>query len=446
MHRLQNSIARHPIRTLSFLFVACVLVFLASIPLPRADGLLIGSDGILYYHYVHSLVIDGDLDFTNEYLYFEGLAGVPAQTPAGLPPNRMSIGMSIVWMPFFLLAHAVSWLLGFPTDGYSYVYQAAVCLGSMTCGFTGLLVTYRICLEFADEITSLMAVVLIWMASNVIYYMVVEPSMSHMASLGVIGVFLGWWRLRKDRTSSIYWVVLGALSGLATLIRPQNALFLVLPMTQWLTTCGALWRSGNRRQLIPHLGRWALLVTTGMLVFSVQLWAWWTVYGSIGESGYMYGPQQNFYWLDPKILQVLFSLHHGLFTWHPIYLIGSLGLFWILQADRRYALSLILALALQVYLVAAWRVWWQADAFGGRMFIASAPIFALGLTQVVRRIRQTKGRLWIIIPAVVLLLWNLAFMVQYRFGFIPMGSPITLAQLTWEKLNLPFQILSRLRH
>jgi hypothetical protein len=442
IQQLTTSIARWPIAILGLLFVACVLLFLLTIPLPRVDNLLIGSDGILYYHYVHSLVIDGDLDFTNEYLYFDGPDAVPGPTPAGLPPNRMSIGVGIVWLPFFLLAHASAWLFGLPADGYSYLYQAAVCLGSMVYGFIGLLMIYRLCRQYAGPITSVISVTLVWFGSNVIYYMVAEPSMSHMASLGAVSSFLAWWRLDKGRNSALYWVVLGTLGGLATLIRSQNLLFLALPVFQWLIEGVRLWQGHRREDLVAHAGRGALMALAALLVFSIQLWAWWTVYGSVFESGYSYGDQQNFYWLDPKVLQVLFSLHHGFFTWHPVFLIGAVGLWWVAREDRAYALLLVTAFALQLYVVAAWRVWWQADAFGGRMLISTAPIFALGLAQVVKRLRRVHW-LWVVVPGMVVLLWNLAFFIQYRFGFIPMGEAITFRQLVWDKFALPVELLRR---
>jgi hypothetical protein len=445
MQRLFTRIARRPIATLGLLFAVCVIVFLVTIPLPRVDNLLIGSDGILYYHYVRSLVIDGDLDFTNEYVYFEGPDGVPDPTPAGLPPNRISIGMGIVWLPFFLVAHVVAWTFGLATDGYGCLYQAAVCLGSMAYGFVGLLMAYRLCRQYAGPAVSVVAVTLTWFGSNVIYYMVAEPSMSHMASLGAVGSLLAWWRLSRRRDSALYWAVLGALGGLATLIRPQNALFMALPALQWLTEGVRGWRSRHRRRLLAHVGRGALMGAAAVLVFSVQLWAWSTIYGSVFESGYAYGDQQNFYWLSPKVLQVLFSLYHGFFTWHPIYLVGAVGLWWIAREDRAYALLLAVAFALQVYAVAAWRVWWQADAFGGRMLISTAPIFALGLAQVVRRLRQANW-LWVVVPGLAILAWNLVFLVQYRFGFIPMGEPITYRQLVWDKFTLPVALLIRLLH
>jgi hypothetical protein len=109
-----------------------------------------------------------------------------------------------------------------------------------------------------------------------------------------------------------------------------------------------------------------------------------------------------------------------------------------------YVWWLLLSWALQVYVVASWHAWWEGDAFGGRMLISSAPIFAIGLSQLVVRLRR-GGWPRVVIPSAALLLWNFAFFLQYRFGFIPMGQPITLRQLIWDKFTLPFELWQRLR-
>ena len=88
-----------PYPILGGLFTVCVLAYLITIPLPRVDGMLIGSDGVGYFMYVHSLVIDRDLNFQNEYMQLYGTTPVPTAT--GLYANQFAIGPGIMWMPFF---------------------------------------------------------------------------------------------------------------------------------------------------------------------------------------------------------------------------------------------------------------------------------------------------------------------------------------------------------
>ncbi|NJP05140.1 MAG: hypothetical protein HC837_05685 [Chloroflexaceae bacterium] len=76
------------------LFALSLPLYLLLIPVPRADGQLIGSDGTAYYAYVRSLVMDHDLDLSNEYAYYDFTEyGI---TPTGLPTNKYPIGPALL--------------------------------------------------------------------------------------------------------------------------------------------------------------------------------------------------------------------------------------------------------------------------------------------------------------------------------------------------------------
>ena len=63
-------------------------------------------------------------------------------------------------------------------DGTGYVYQATTLIGSTTYGFIGILLVYRSCRHFFSRSSSASAAILIWLATNLVYYMVAEPSLS----------------------------------------------------------------------------------------------------------------------------------------------------------------------------------------------------------------------------------------------------------------------------
>ena len=118
--------------------------------LPRADNQLVGSDGVNYYAYLPSLVLDGDLDFRDEFraarLFARGRR-TAAYGDAEPVANPHGIGPALFWMPFFLLAHGSALLLNWAglavnLDGYSYFHQAIVLSGSILYGGLGLWFTY----------------------------------------------------------------------------------------------------------------------------------------------------------------------------------------------------------------------------------------------------------------------------------------------------------------
>lgn len=166
--RLTKSVSRYPEFFLLSLSLFCLFVFLLTIPLPRIDNQLVGSDGIRNYVYLPSLLLDHDLDFTDEYAYFYAYDAGRAEriigdsTPRGVPPNQRPIGPAILWTPFFLLAHLLAPLFNLlganiPTEGYGYFYQAFVLSGSILYGGAGLFFTYRFVQELAAREVALAA-------------------------------------------------------------------------------------------------------------------------------------------------------------------------------------------------------------------------------------------------------------------------------------------------
>jgi hypothetical protein len=150
VERLIRWAAAHPECFIIALTACCLFAFLITIPLPRVDNQLVGSDGVRYYAYLPSLLLDGDLDFTDEYTYFfahepgKAERAIEDATPRGLPANQWPIGPAILWAPFFLLAHLLAHfanLLGtsIPTNGYGTFYQAFVLSGSILYSGGGVL-------------------------------------------------------------------------------------------------------------------------------------------------------------------------------------------------------------------------------------------------------------------------------------------------------------------
>lgn len=171
------------------LFVLSVLVFAVLLPLPRADGELIGSDGVAYYVFVRSLVIDHDLRLADEFDRFRrAFPATPEVTATGLIGNKFAVGPAVLWLPFFIVAHAVAVAaaalgLGTRADGYGYLYQGAVCVGSIAYGVAGLWFAYRCGRRVLPGTAVLLAAMVFWATSNAIYYSLLEPTMAHMVAL-----------------------------------------------------------------------------------------------------------------------------------------------------------------------------------------------------------------------------------------------------------------------
>jgi hypothetical protein len=435
------------------LLLFSLLFFLALLRVPRVDGQLIGSDGTYYYVYLRSLVIDRDLSFANEYAYYHLPSASAGLTPTGLAPNKYALGSALLWLPFFLVAHLIALLgqalgLGLVPDGYGYLYQGAISIGSIIYGTLGFWLAYRCARQFCSQLAAVTAVVLLWLAGNAFYYMVFEPSMSHMVSLFSVALLLSIWLLRfRDAAvpSPATAAMLGAAAGLVLLVRLQDAPFLLLPYGSILLRTIQQWRQGASGRAGAWLGRGLIAGTATIVTFFPQSLAWHVLYGTWVASPYLGEHTPAFYWLQPQLGGVLVSTFHGLFSWHPIYLCALIGLALLMGRDRALALGLLAVLVIDVYIVAAWWAWWQGDSFGGRMFLNAIWIWVLGLAALFDWLRVRRLFYPALLIGALLIGWNALSLAQYRLGFVPMSQPLTWEQMTIERIKLPWMLWQRLR-
>jgi hypothetical protein len=397
------------------------------------------------------LLIDHDSNTANQYS-----RDLPAREPHAGPtrhephtPSVYAVGCAILWLPFFLIGHLIAIVLnafGLPIapDGRGYVYQIPVLLGSLSYGFAGVLLVYRACCRFFSRSGSATAAILIWLTTNVIYYMIAEPSMSHACSFFATALLLELWLRYRPSPTLSQWIILGIAGGLLALVRLQDATWLALPFIDTLLN----WRTAKRGGVGRQMAGFILFGLFVLLVFIPQLVAWHAESGSYTKVGY---PHSNhfFHWFAPAGLQALFSLRHGLYTWHPVLFFATVGLLLVFRKDRELSVLLGLMFAAQLYFLSSWYGWWGGDAFGGRMFICTFPALAFGLAALVDWAAEHKALAIASVLSCCLIAWNALFFAQYRFHYIPHNKAITIHQMFWGKAvmlkDMALQLYKRLQ-
>jgi hypothetical protein len=365
------------------------------------------ADSVSYYAYLRSAVFDRDLDFTNEWEAW-GLAPAP-RTATGLPANQHSVGPALLWSPFFLLAHLWVRITGHASaDGFGTPYVRAAAAGTLAVALAGSWLLARTLAARFGSPASVLAVATAVLASPVVYYLFVVPAMAHGLAFGV-GAAVVWAFARvESRPSRGAWVLLGALIGLAALVRWQAVVYAVLVVP---LAVGA-WR---RRRLRPV---WVLLAGLAALAVLIpQLVAWKILFGS-----FLTIPQgSGFLSLWPQHgLDVLVHADHGLFSWTPVLLLGALGLVLGLADWTSLALGALLVFTASVIVNGGVLRWTGDDAFGARRFDLVVPFFAYGLAVVLRHLvrRPLATCALLLLPFAA---WNLGYIALVRSGRV--GDP-----------------------
>ena len=414
----------------------CVAVFLLTIPLPRSDGHLTGSDGLSYYAITQSMILDQDLDFTNDYKWLGVSQGL---TAIGVPANPFAIGTALLWIPFFLVAHLVSVLLnliGFqlPLNGTGYIYEACVCLATIIYASLGFILAYRTIRKTSvgDSFNSWCGTIAMWWATPAIYYIIAEPSMSHGLTVFTLALFMSVWYPPSPNRSIRDWVKIGLATGLVALVRWQDGIIALIPLVEicW-------WMYQRKLTIVCGAYRIFIFVTTLVIAFLPQMLMWKAVYGV-----FLTIPQGSDFlvWDQPQIIQTLFSTRHGLISWHPIFLLAILGLIPLWKKDKVFALVIIFMFVGELYVNSAVCRWWADDAFGGRRFTSLVPLFAVSLASLLTMEKMQK---WIIVCIVILIIWNGLSLFQYRLGFVSMSAALTLREMTVDRVLIPLEVFGK---
>lgn len=336
--------------TLLFITIVYLLAFTAHALYLKKT---VYGDGVFYFSWLRSVVVDRDIDFSNEYAYF----GVTQpKTPTGALGNKYTVGPAILWAPLYIWTHTV---VG--DDGYGLPYQLAVGYTSVVFTLFGLLLLYRLLKQRFSKWSSLFAVAGLAGATNLLFYGSLDPVNSHALSFFAATLFLTF--ITQARRN---WLLIGASLGLLALFRLQDVLYTLLLSTHLR---GVRAHLGGVRKTLPLV----LLGFSG--VFGWQLLAWQTLYGGILTNPYFLSGE-GFNFFHPQVLGILFSPTNGLFLWTPIAAIGFFGLIW-----KKYWSYLAIFL-IQLMIIASWSTWWQGASYSGRMFVSTLPLFAFGLAEI----------------------------------------------------------------
>ncbi len=424
-----------------------VIIYLVLTPI-FLTPIIYGYDGNGYYMYVRSVVIDHDLDLENEFEHaktqYEYIS-IPHDRETGKVKNQYTLGVPLLWSPFFLVGHTFAFLSGRSMDGYGAAYTIPTMFGSSLFVLIGLIVVYSIAKTLVKKRYAFFGTLLFWLSSHLFYYGFLQPSMSHSTSFMMVSILIGWWyfKLKEDATIKS-WVIFGFLASLAFLVRMQTILYLMIPAIFFVKDIIVAVRHNKKVLSLfigPILAAFSCLVG---LIPQMFLWKYYTGHLISAFSNYGLEPENSF-----KLVQmfyVLFSNRHGLFVWTPVFLLGFIGL--LLQyknqkKQRLFVVSLLVSAILQLVVTASWHNWWSGFAFGNRYMLSTAVVFIIGFSYFLQVV--SKKRTWLLWTIGILLIaWNWNLMLQYGMRIICgdcAASPLQIVKNTFQLLPKLFDIL-----
>ena len=422
-------------------------VFLLTIPLlnPWVRG-----DGVGYYAYLRSTLIDHNLNFENDYLNgnqsfvmfrvdARGHLLPELYTKTGHVENHFTVGPAILWAPVLVTVHlAVIGLnhLGaqIAANGYSRPYVLGMALTTACYGFLSLLLAFRVARKYFEQQWAFLATIGIWLASSLPVYMYFNPSWSHALSAFSVSLFLWYWDRTQLRRTSGQWAILGLMAGLMGNVYYPNVLLLIFPGLEIIFLMRMRRRDPGQATTPPGKLISCCAAFGGALLLSLlpTFVTRQIIYGSPFATGYPGMGTWN--WTSPSLLKVLFSSDHGMWSWTPILFLAVAGLFFLPRRNVLLGTASIMTFLAYYYFIASYPDWDGLSSYGNRFFISLTPIFVLGLAALLEAfsaaVAKTSRAVAVAAGVIALLAaWNAGFIFQWGTHMVPARGEISWREM-----------------
>jgi hypothetical protein len=380
----------------------------------------IEGDGLSYYVYLPMCFIKHDPKLLflekEQHTYYDNLWY--SISPTGIKHTKMGAGLALMQAPFFLLAHVFAKISNWKADGFSPPYALMLCIATVFYAYRGISLLRKRLLHYFGDATTALVLLLIAFGTNLNYYVLYEPFMSHAYSFflfaWLIDVSIQWY---EEPSKQSAWK-LGLVAGLIALTRLPNAIVLLLPL---------LYGVNNWQEFKRSIGRWftnyyilyALL--PALCIYGIQLAYYQIVSGSLFYYSYQ---QERFFFASPHILEGLFGFRKGWFIYTPLMFAAFAGLLFLKRKAKKFFLPLMIYLPFSIYVVLSWWCWWYGGSYGMRALIENYAILAFPLAALIDWLLERRFRLaltsWIIGLGVI---WLSLFQTeQYKKQLITYDS------------------------
>jgi len=383
----------------------------------------ISSDGKGYYAYLPALFIYHDLQFNfvtayeNKYYKPENKVNFTVDFN-DKKVNKYWLGTAFLMSPFFALAHTVATLFNLPNDGYSFIYQVMIAIAASCYLLLGLFFIRKLLLLYhCKEIEIFISLFAITFGTNLFYYTVAEPSMSHVYSFFAVSAFVYFAKKFLLTFNAKYSGYALISVSLIILIRPSNAMvILALPFLAGnFTDFKKSIQQINFLKMLPSFGIALLLILMQLFYYKLSTGNFFV---------YSYG-NEKFNILNPHYYDFLFSYRRGLFVYAPLLLLSLLGFIPLFKKSVYQAFALAVFLFVLIYILSSWWMWYYGGGFGMRPVIDFYVFFALLIALFLQTCFEKKQLKWMSVISLVVFIIVAQIQTYQKVNFI----------LPWDGIN-----------
>lgn len=374
---------------------------------------VIKHDVINYYAYLPATFKykDWTLKYVDQKETSEKLIIWTLFTKEGKRVLKTTMGLAFLYLPFFLLAHIISTLLGLDNGGYTPLYSNALILAGIFYFFIGLYYLKKILERYFSEWIVALTLFFLGLGTQWLFYSSAEGVMSHTYSLALIAAFTHYTIKWHENPTYRLSVIIGLLAGLISLIRATNVIVVLLFIFYAVYNLNSF--KTKAKFFIKNFHHLVIITVLCILVWIPQFLYWKIATGQWYYYSYQY---EVFFWDSPQILNVLFSYRKGLFVYTPIIVFAYIGIIFMRKNQDlvHWKLPIIIFLSLNLYILSSWWCWWYGGSFGNRAFIDSFAVSAIPLAAFIHWL-YSKRVLFLFITTLCFFLIFVQIFQSYQF-------------------------------
>lgn len=307
-------------------------------------------------------------------------------------------GTALLETPFFLTSHLLAKPFGYKADGFSKIYSFGLFFSGIFYCCMGLFFLSKFLTRHFSPIISVIAPLLFLAGSNLYYYAIDAPGMSHVYSFFLFSAIIYLTPFILTKSNFKYYLLFFCFLIIAVLTRPTNILIGLFPFFYSIKNKNDFFV--RIHYLLKNKAFIIISLLLSLFLLIPQLLYWYSKTGNLII--YSYENESFTFWKNPKLLEVWFSTNNGLFTYTPLIIISLSGIILMIkQKEWLGSFTGILFLIIS-YIFASWWNWWFGCSFGARSFVEYYALFCIPLAYLVESAFKHKQYRYILILAIIL--------------------------------------------
>ena len=323
--------------------------------------------------------------------------------------TKYTYGVALLQSPFYFIANIFA--NKSELKSFSRLHHKMINVASGFYLALGLMFLYFFLRNYFEPLPVIITLLALYTASNLYYFSTDESGMAHVYSFFLFSTLL--FLLKKvaffTKKSILYSLFIGLVIGLIVLIRPTNAVFILVVFFIDVRNLNGFAKRVKLLILNPYF--W-LCVFISVLVFVPQLLYWYLISGKFIYYSY---EGEGFIWSSPKILKTLFSPLNGLVIYTPLVVFIWIGIFLMIKNRVSNGVLLFLTFMTITYIFSCWWDWAFGCSLGARSYVEYYSFLSLGLCFFFKKVISSSKYIKVSVTLIMglFIYYNLKFSYNY---------------------------------